>query len=104
MMDVTKTGKVVGLTALAGILSVMLAGCSGPRADFEAACEQNSGDAEGCACMGERLENNLSDEQFGELVKLMRDESASIEEVGGRLNEHTFQELMIAAKQCETRP
>ncbi len=104
MMDVMKAGKVVGLTALAGMLSVMLAGCSGPRADFEAVCEKNSGDAEGCACMGERLENNISEEQFSELVKLMGDENASLEEMGGRLDENTFQELMIAAKQCETRP
>lgn len=103
-MTEVRTAKVAGMTVLAGVLSLALAGCSSPKADFEAVCEANSGDAEGCACMGERLDNNLGEEQFAELVALMRDENASIEEVGGRLNEHTFQELMIAAKQCGTRP
>ncbi|MFP4251778.1 MAG: hypothetical protein ACLFRM_03970 [Guyparkeria sp.] len=98
------TGKVVGLNALAVALSLALSGCSSPRGDFEVVCEKNSGDAEGCACMAERLDKNLSEEQFGELVDLMRDEDASLEEVGTRLNENTFQELMVAAKQCETSP
>ncbi len=104
MMDVMKSGKVAGLTALAGVLAVVLAGCSNPKADFQAACEESSGDARGCACMSERLDKNLSEEQFGELVQLMLAEDAPIEEVGARLDEKTFQELMIAAKQCETRP
>ena len=104
MMDVTKTGKGVARTALAGAMAWVLVGCSSPKADFEAACEKNSGDAEGCACMSERLDKNLSEEQFGELVELMLAEDAPLEEVGARLDENTFQELMIAAKQCETRP
>lgn len=98
------TGKVAGLTVLAGVLSLALAGCSSPRDDFEAVCETNSGDAEGCACMGERLDKNLSEGQLAELVDLMKNEDASIDEVGTRLDENTFQELMVAAKQCETRP
>lgn len=103
-MMVRKIGTSVGLPALVGALALVLAGCSSPKADFESVCEKNSGDAEGCACMSERLDKNLSEEQFGELVKLMREEDAAIEEVGGRLDEGTFRELMIAAKQCETRP
>lgn len=98
------TGKVAGLTALVGALSLVLAGCSSPRSDFESVCEKNSGDAEGCACMGERLEKNVSEGQLAELVDLMKNEDASIDEVGTRLDENTFQELMTAAKQCETRP
>ncbi|WP_247709468.1 hypothetical protein [Guyparkeria sp. SB14A] len=104
MMEVLKTGKVAGLTAVAGLLALAVAGCSSPKADFEATCEENSGDVEGCACMGERLDKNLSEEQFGELVKLMREEDASLEQIGTRLDQNTFQEIMIAAKQCEANP
>lgn len=98
-----KTGTVVGLTVAAAMM-LGLTGCSSPRADFEAACEQNSGDVEGCACMGERLDKNLSEEQFGELVRLMHEENASLEQIGTRLEQKTFQEIMIAAKQCEANP
>ncbi len=89
-------------TSLLGMLLITLAGCSSPRADFETACIENSGDTEGCTCAAERLDNNLDRNQYAQLVELMQDGGATMREVEQAVDAEVMEELMIAGKQCNT--
>ncbi|HZJ81907.1 MAG TPA: hypothetical protein VFC95_04365 [Guyparkeria sp.] len=105
-MQNTKTGAALALTA-ATVLMLGLAGCSGagnsPRAEFVAACIDNSDDAAGCECIADRLEDEISAEEFSQLAEFMAsdEEDLSDFERGQMFGDPAMQQLMAAAKQCE---
>ena len=88
------------LLLLASLNAALIFGCSNPTAEFENVCLRNSGDAEFCTCMINRLAGVLTDSEIRKLTQAMRSRPSSLEDIRASVDGKTYRAVFSASFNC----